>query len=65
MLEQGVNWLPVKTKSLDIALLACQGYFVTSLFPSRYKAELHSYITGQAAAHAHLYLFPCLCSPLK
>lgn len=56
-LEWRVSWLPAKTRSLDIALIACQGYFVTGLFPSRYNAMLHSCFTGQAAAHVHRYLF--------
>lgn len=65
VLEQRVSWLPTKIGSLDIALIACQGYSVTGLFPSYYNGALHSCITVQAAAHVHVYLFSFLSSPSK
>lgn len=63
VLEQRISWLPTEMRSLDIALRACQGCFVTSLFPSHYSAALHSCITVQTAAHVQLHLFSSLSSP--
>jgi len=65
MLEQRISRVPTKIRRLDIALIVCQYYFVTGLFPSHYNAVLHSCITVQAAANVHLYLFSFLSSPSK
>lgn len=57
-----VSWLPPKARSLDIALIACQGYFVTALFPSPFSVAL---LTASQCKQQPVLL--CICfhfSPL-
>lgn len=55
--EQRVRWLPTKTRSLDIALVACQGYFFHWCFPIPLQCN-----TVQATAYVHLSVFLSLVS---